>query len=104
MTDVRGDDPTLSALRTALAGRYTLDRILGAGAMGTVFLGRDVTLDRAVAIKVISPELAASATFRDRFLLEARTVAKLRHPDIVAVYAAGDRDGLLYFVMECVTG
>ncbi|MDQ3951025.1 MAG: serine/threonine protein kinase, partial [Gemmatimonadota bacterium] len=104
MTDLRSDDGTIETLRDALAGRYTFERVLGAGAMGKVFLGRDVTLDRPVAVKVISPDLAASATFRDRFLLEARTVAKLRHPNIVAVHAAGEAAGHLYFVMEYVAG
>jgi serine/threonine-protein kinase len=104
MTDLRSDDGTLETLRDALAGRYTLERALGAGAMGRVFLGRDVTLDRPVAVKVINPDLAASATVRDRFLLEARTVAKLRHPNIVAVHAAGEAAGHLYFVMEYVAG
>jgi serine/threonine-protein kinase len=94
----------LESLRTALAGQYEVERPLGAGGMGSVFLARDPTLDRHVAIKVISPELAASRPFRERFLQEARTVARLRHPNIVAVYAAGERDGLLYFVMECITG
>src|SRR5688500_13462449 len=104
MTDLRSDDGTIEALRSALAGRYTFERRLGAGAMGKVFLARDVTLDRPVAVKVISPDLAASETFRDRFLLEARTVAKLRHPNIVAVYAAGEAAGHLYFAMEYVAG
>jgi eukaryotic-like serine/threonine-protein kinase len=103
MPDLTHDD-TIETLRGALAGRYTFERVLGAGAMGKVFLGRDVALDRPVAVKVISPELAASATFRDRFLLEARTVAKLRHPNIVAVHAAGEAAGHLYFVMEYVAG
>jgi len=94
----------LDALRAALAPQYEVVRQLGAGGMGSVFLARDTTLDRPVAVKVISPELSASKTFRDRFLLEARTVAKLRHPNIVAVYAAGESAGLLYFVMEYVEG
>ena len=104
MTDLRSGDGTTEALRDALAGQYMLERPLGAGAMGKVFLARDVTLDRAVAVKVISPDLAASETFRDRFLLEARTVAKLRHPNIVAVYSAGEAAGHLYFAMEYVAG
>ncbi|MFN2564216.1 MAG: protein kinase [Gemmatimonadaceae bacterium] len=104
MTDLRSGDPTLDTLRGALAERYALERALGAGAMGQVFLARDVALDRPVAVKVISPDLGASATFRDRFLLEARTVAKLRHPNIVAVHAAGEAAGHLYFVMEYVAG
>ncbi|MBC8086051.1 MAG: protein kinase, partial [Phycisphaerae bacterium] len=91
-------------LAEALAGHYAIVRALGQGGMGTVFLARDVTLDREVAIKVISPELAASSELRQRFIQEARTVAKLRHPNIVAVYTAGEGNGLLYFVMEFVPG
>lgn len=91
-------------LAEALAGQYVIVRALGQGGMGTVFLARDVTLDREVAVKVISPELAASPELRQRFLQEARTVAKLRHPNIVAVYTAGEGNGLLYFVMEFVPG
>jgi serine/threonine-protein kinase len=94
----------LDDLRRALAGRYDVERLLGAGGMGSVYLGRDVTLDRPVAIKVIAPELAAARVIRERFLQEARTVARLRHPSIVAVYAAGESDGMLYFVMEYVPG
>ena len=91
-------------LAVALAGQYVIVRALGQGGMGTVFLARDVTLDREVAVKVISPELAASPELRQRFIQEARTVAKLRHPNIVAVYTAGEGNGLLYFVMEFVPG
>jgi serine/threonine-protein kinase len=94
----------LNSLRRALAGRYDVERELGAGGMGQVLLGRDVALDRPVAIKVIAPDLASSPASRQRFLREARTVARLRHPNIVAVYAAGEADGLLYFVMEYVEG
>ena len=94
----------LAALRRALDGRYDVERLLATGGMGSVYLGRDTTLDRPVAIKVIAPELAASAALRERFLREARTVARLRHPSIVAVYAAGAAEGTLYFVMEYVDG
>ncbi len=91
-------------LARALAGQYVVERLLGQGGMGTVFLARDVTLDRPVAVKVVSPEMAASPEVRQRFLLEARTVARLRHPNIVSVYAAGESDGLLWFAMEYVPG
>lgn len=94
----------MRALRDALGEHFAIERPLGAGAMGSVYLGRDRTLDRPVAIKVISPELAASPQARQRFLHEARTVARLRHHNIVTVYAAGDVDGLLYQVMEFVPG
>ena len=96
--------PLLVSLREALAGRYDVERELGAGGMGQVLLGRDVALDRPVAIKVIAPDLASSPASRQRFLREARTVARLRHPNIVTVYAAGEADNLLYFVMEYVEG
>ncbi|HMS02497.1 MAG TPA: serine/threonine-protein kinase, partial [Gemmatimonadaceae bacterium] len=100
-----GPSPSLQdRLTTALAGQYVIERELGAGGMGTVFLARDATLDRPVAIKVISPDVAGSAELRQRFLLEARTVARLRHPNIVSVYSAGESDGLLWFAMEFVPG
>ncbi|MCC7325093.1 MAG: serine/threonine protein kinase, partial [Gemmatimonadaceae bacterium] len=103
MSDIDASD-LQPRLAQALAGQYALLRPLGQGGMGTVFLARDLTLDREVAIKVISPELAASPELKQRFLQEARTVAKLRHPNIVAVYSAGEGNGLLYFVMEFVPG
>jgi serine/threonine-protein kinase len=99
------DAPDLQTrLAKALAGQYTIERPLGQGGMGTVFLARDESLDRQVAIKVIAPDVAASPELRQRFIQEARTVAKLRHPNIVAVYAAGEAEGLLYFAMEYVPG
>lgn len=72
--------------------------------MGSVFLAHDESLDRPVAIKVIAPEVAASADVRQRFVQESRTVARLRHPNIVQVYTSGEADGLAYFVMEYVPG
>jgi serine/threonine-protein kinase len=100
------DDPSglLETLRAALTPDYRVERVLGTGGMGSVFLARDLRLDRDVAVKVVSPELASSAALRQRFLREARTVARLRHPNIVDVYTAGEGGGLLYFVMQCVPG
>ncbi|MFN2564149.1 MAG: serine/threonine-protein kinase [Gemmatimonadaceae bacterium] len=94
----------LDKLRQALAPQYDVERVLGHGGMGMVVRGRDRALDRPVAIKVISPNLDVAPRHRQRFLQEARIVAKLRHPNIVAVYSAGESDGLLYFVMEYVPG
>ena len=91
-------------MRAAVGAQYAVERLLGQGGMGAVYLARDITLDRPVAIKVINPDVASNATLRQRFLQEARTVAKLRHPNIVSVYAAGESNGLLYFVMELVPG
>jgi serine/threonine protein kinase len=98
------DARLLAQLREALAAQYDVERVLGHGGMGMVVLGRDRALDRAVAIKVISPDIDVTPRHRQRFLQEARIVAKLRHPNIVAVYAVGEADGLLYFVMEYVPG
>jgi eukaryotic-like serine/threonine-protein kinase len=103
MTDAK-PDAALDTLRAALGAQYDVLRQLGQGGMGSVYLARDRTLDRDVAIKVINSEVASNATLRERFLLEARTVAKLRHPGIVSVFAAGESNGLLYFVMEYVPG
>ncbi len=94
----------MPALRSALDSHFEIERPLGTGAMGSVFLGRDRTLERPVAIKVINPDLGTSRSVRQRFLQEARTVARLRHHNIVTVYAAGDVAGLLYHVMEYVPG
>jgi serine/threonine-protein kinase len=99
------DEPgVLDQLRGALATHYDVERVLGHGGMGMVVLGRDRALDRPVALKVISPNLDVRERHRQRFLQEARIVAKLRHPNIVAVYTAGEANGLLYFVMEYVPG
>src|SRR4051812_18890827 len=95
---------SIDAVRAAVTGQYTVDRLLGQGGMGAVYLGRDKTLDRPVAIKVIKPEVSASDLIRDRFLQEARSVARLRHPNIVSVYSAGESAGLLWFAMELVEG
>ena len=73
-------DATFVAFQEALAGRYSLERELGRGGMGVVYLAREVRLDRPVAIKLLPPELAAHAPLRDRFLREARTAARLSHP------------------------
>ena len=94
----------LETVRAALAAHYEVRRILGSGAMGSVLLAHDRTLDRAVAVKVINPDLAATSSFRQRFLQEARTIAKLRHQGIVGVHSAGEASGVLYFVMEFVEG
>jgi serine/threonine-protein kinase len=101
--DSPSNDP-IDALRAALGAHYTVERRLGQGGMGSVYLARDNTLDRPVAIKVINPDVASSETTRARFLQEARTVAKLRHPNIVPVFAAGETNGVLYFAMDYVPG
>ena len=90
-------------LRTALAPRVDLERELASGGMGDVFVGRDTVLDRPIAVKVLKQELA-TAIAAERFLLEARSAARLSHPNVVKVYDSGIVDGLLYFTMELVAG
>ncbi|MGH7718395.1 MAG: protein kinase domain-containing protein, partial [Gemmatimonadaceae bacterium] len=91
-------------LRAALDGEYALEREIGRGGMGVVFLGRDVRLDRPVAIKVLPPHLAEQPETRERFLREARTAGQLSHPNVVSVYRADEAAGHPFFVMAFVEG
>src|SRR5438477_9979974 len=77
-------------LQAALAGEYSLERELGRGGMGVVYLAREVQLDRDVAIKVLATDLAHTATAREQFLREARTAAGLSHPHIVPIHRVGE--------------
>ncbi|MES2521863.1 MAG: serine/threonine-protein kinase [Gemmatimonadota bacterium] len=92
------------ALQTALAGEYSLQRELGRGGMGIVYLARDVQLDRDVAIKTLPPSPAHTADARERFLREARTAAGLSHPHIVPIHRVGEAGGFVFFVMSYVEG
>src|SRR5436853_4322226 len=92
------------ALQELLAGRYSIEREIGRGGMGIVFLARDVALDRPVAIKLLPPTLAEQPAMRERFLREARTAARLSHPHIVPIHSVDERDGLVFFVMAFVDG
>src|SRR5262245_65983537 len=93
----------LQALQAALSGQYVVERELGRGGMGIVFLARDVALDRPVAIKLLPPALATAAQ-HDRFLQEARTAARLAHPHIVPIHAVEQRGDLVFFVMGYIAG
>lgn len=97
-------DPTADALRRAVDGQFRLDREIGRGAMGIVYCAFDEQLQREVAIKTLPPHLAADAQVRSRFLREARTAAALSHPNIVPIYSAAERDGVVYFSMGFVDG
>jgi predicted Ser/Thr protein kinase len=88
---------------TELAG-YRIERVLGRGGMSVVFLAHDPRLKRNVALKVLSPEVAEDAEFRERFLRESRLAASLDHPNVVPVYEAGEVAGLLYIAMRHVQG
>src|SRR5215218_5400057 len=83
---------------------YRIERILGRGGMGIVYLASERRLQRSVAHKVIRPEIADDRRFRDRFRLESRTAASIEHPRVVTVYGAGEHDGLLFVAMRYVPG
>ena len=88
---------------TQLAG-YRIDGVLGRGGMGVVYRATELGLDRPVALKLIAPELAGDAVFRERFLRESRLAASIDHPGILPVYAAGEADGELYLATRFVEG
>ena len=91
-------------VQRALGGSYAIERELGRGGMGAVYLARDLALDRPVAIKVLPPELAVRPELRERFLRETRTAASFSHPNIVPVHAVEERGAVLCFVMGFVDG
>ncbi|MEP6765144.1 MAG: serine/threonine-protein kinase [Gemmatimonadaceae bacterium] len=98
------DNPSTAALIRAIAGQYSIEREVGRGGMGVVYLATDEHLQRPVAIKTLPPHLAADARVRDRFLREARTAGALSHPNIVPIYSAAERDGVVYFAMRYING
>src|SRR5574338_201327 len=89
-------DPEFIAVQSALAGEYSLERELGRGGMGVVYLAREVALDRLVAIKVLPEAMAMRPDLRERFLREARTAARLSHPHIVPIHRVGEAGGVVY--------
>lgn len=98
MVELRGQ------LAEALSGRYRIERILGAGGMGAVFLAEEVGLEREVAIKVLPPKLAEDPSVVARFEREAKTAARLDHTHIIPIYRVESEGGLHYFVMKYVAG
>ena len=94
--------PPLEAGST-LAG-YRIEGRIGVGGMGVVYRATQLTLDRVVALKVISSEFAGDTTFRHRFVRESRVAAALEHPNVVPIYEAGEAEGFLYLAMRYVEG
>src|SRR5438128_12054368 len=90
-------------LTTALAGRYAIERELGAGGTATVYLAHDLKHDGDVALKVLRPELAA-VLGAERFLQEIRISARLDHPHSRTLIDSGAADGFLYYVLPFVRG
>ena len=99
MTDVSS-----GVLQRELGDRYTLERELGRGGMGVVYLARDLKLDRPVALKVLPGEFSADPALKERFLRETRTAASFSHPNIVPVYAVEEREHLIGYAMGFVEG
>lgn len=94
---------TQRRLVEGLAGRYTIEGLLGEGGMAQVYRARDVKHNRHVALKVLRPEISA-ALGTERFLREIDLAASLNHPNILALHDSGEANGLLYFVMPLMEG
>jgi len=92
-----------TSLSAALAGRYVVERELGAGGMAMVYLAHDVRHDRKVALKVLRPELSAILG-GDRFLQEIKTTANLQHPHILPLHDSGEAGGVVFYVMPYIEG
>jgi predicted Ser/Thr protein kinase len=100
-------DPTdelKERLARTLAGRYEITKLLGRGGMAVVFLAQDLVLERQVAIKVLPPDMTHDSKLIPRFQQEAKTAAKLDHPNIIPIYRVESEAGLNYFVMKYVNG
>ena len=90
-------------LKIAVADRYQIEKEIGRGGMATVFLAHDVRHDRAVALKLLNPELGAVLGV-ERFLAEIKVTAHLQHPNLLPLFDSGEANGLLYYVMPFVEG
>ncbi len=92
------------AVERVLDQRYRIVEPIGVGGSSQVYLARDESLQRDVAVKVLDPQAAGDATLRKLFVREAQALAKISHPNVVAVYDVGEVDGLPYIVMEHLPG
>ncbi|MEV6354188.1 Stk1 family PASTA domain-containing Ser/Thr kinase [Streptomyces hydrogenans] len=99
--DTTLQDPLVGRL---LDGRYRVDARIAVGGMATVYRAVDTRLDRVLALKVMHPSLAADAVFVERFIREAKSVARLAHPNVVAVFDQGAEGAYVYLAMEYVSG
>jgi serine/threonine protein kinase len=90
-------------IQTEFAG-YRIDRRVGRGGMGVVYRATDLSLDRPVALKVLTEELANDPQFRRRFVSESKLAASLDHPNVIPIHAAGEHDGILFIAMRLVPG
>ncbi|MFB6619626.1 serine/threonine-protein kinase [Streptomyces sp. NPDC056367] len=93
-----------SDLRGKQIAGYLVESEIGRGGMAVVYRARDLRLDRAVALKLLAPQLARNDSFRQRFVHESKVAAAIDHPHIVPVFEAGETEGLLYIAMRFVAG
>jgi len=97
-------DGLMQRLQRLVEGKYRVDRMVGKGGMGAVFLAHDLTLEREVAIKVLPPDISMDEHIVKRFQQEAKTAAKLDHTNIIPIYRVESEGGLNYFVMKYIAG
>jgi uncharacterized RDD family membrane protein YckC/predicted Ser/Thr protein kinase len=99
-----GEPAPTDALVGAKLRHFQVDRLLGKGGMGSVYLGSDTSLERPVALKVLAPEIAHDPEVVARFEREARAQARLRHPNVAQIYFIGEERGIHFFAMEFLEG
>ncbi len=99
-----GTEALMQRLQRLVEGKYKVERMLGKGGMGAVFLAHDLTLERQVAIKVLPPDISMDEHIVKRFQQEAKTSAKLDHTNIIPIYRVESEGGLNYFVMKYIEG
>jgi serine/threonine protein kinase len=104
LTEERAAQELFDRLRAATLGEFEILGELGRGGMATVFLAHEISLDRKVAIKVMSPAMIHGAGMVERFKREARTAANLSHPNIIPIFSVREADGLLFCVIKLVQG
>ena len=85
-------------------GDFLIEKPLSKGGMGEVFLARQISLDRPVALKVLQQKFVHDREYVESLFREARAAAKINHPNIVQAYAVGEEDGVFYFAMEFIRG
>jgi predicted Ser/Thr protein kinase len=102
--EMSGDGEAKKPKKVSQVGDFKIEKKLGQGGMGTVFLATQMSLDRKVALKTLSPEFAKKEDFVKRFLREARSMARLQHPNVVQVYAADSASGVNYAAIEYIDG
>ena len=96
--------PSVRVSPGAVLGDFLLVRKLGAGGMGVVYLAHQLSLDRPAAIKILNPEFSQEVESVQAFVREARSAAKINHPNLVQAFAVGEEDGIFFFAMEFLDG